>query len=56
MEYFIALRENLLECIVAIISTLSDTKQIKLINNYTLTIIEYAQKINEPVYYPSYVN
>jgi hypothetical protein len=55
MDYFTNLRENLLECIIAIITYLNENKNMKYLNNYILIIIEYAQKVNESIYFPSYV-
>ena len=55
MDYFTNLRENLLECIIAIISHLNETKNMKFLNDYILTIVDYAQKVNESIYLPSYV-
>jgi hypothetical protein len=55
MDYFTNLRENLLECIIAIITHLNENKNIQYLNNYILIIVEYAQKVNDSIYVPSYV-
>ena len=55
MQYYTTLRENILEAISCLITSLKETNRIEILTENVIHILNYSQKIIEKIYNPNTV-